>query len=356
MSNNKVIYRHLKPCGEVFYIGVGTIKRPYDKDSRSTYWYDIVNEYSYEVQILKKNLTLEEAYELEKILIKYYGRKDLGLGNLVNLTDGGGGFKVLSEESRKKIGDAQRGGKNSSAVKVIDLHTDILYGSMSEAAIACGETICNLSKKLNGDLTNNTTFQLYSDYLKGIEHQVERLVHQSKKVINVVTKEIYHSIKEAAKFNYMLEATLNGKLNGRIKNDTNLQLYSDYLKGIPHNKYENKIIKSRIIDTKNNEIYDTITEAAIKYNIDVDILRKKLTNELDNDTSLLYYAPYLLTLPKIKKERRGCIVLNTETNETYNSIKEAALINDIDKKQLTNMLGGYTINKTPFIVIKKRGE
>lgn len=85
------IYRHLKPCGEVFYIGIGsTLKRPYETKGRNKYWKNKVKKYpNYEVQILKTGLTKEEACELETILISWYKRADCCEGTLVNLTDGG---------------------------------------------------------------------------------------------------------------------------------------------------------------------------------------------------------------------------------------------------------------------------
>lgn len=106
---NKVVYRHLKPNGEVFYIGIGDSKRAHSKKGRSQFWRRIVDKYGYEVQVLKENLTWEDACELECILIDYYGRRDLGLGNLVNLTDGGEGAVNPSEETRKKMSDAKKG-------------------------------------------------------------------------------------------------------------------------------------------------------------------------------------------------------------------------------------------------------
>ena len=102
-----VLYRHLKPNGEVFYIGIGNNRRPYDKYNRSTHWKGIIKKYGYEVQILKSDLTWEDACDLENILINYYGRKDLGLGTLVNHTDGGEGIQNISDETRKKMSDAK---------------------------------------------------------------------------------------------------------------------------------------------------------------------------------------------------------------------------------------------------------
>lgn len=95
MSLNKntvfCVYRHLKPCGEVFYIGIAdNFKRPYNKISRNKHWKNKIIKYpNYEVQILTTGLTKEEACELEISLIAWYGRYDLGLGKLVNKTNGG---------------------------------------------------------------------------------------------------------------------------------------------------------------------------------------------------------------------------------------------------------------------------
>lgn len=63
--------------GTPIYVGKGTGKRAY-RDS------------SVDVEIYKNNLTENEAFELEKHLIKRFGRKDRKEGSLLNLTDGGG--------------------------------------------------------------------------------------------------------------------------------------------------------------------------------------------------------------------------------------------------------------------------
>lgn len=112
-KNSHCLYRHLKPCGEVFYIGIGRdFKRTYNKYNRTKFWNKVVSKYGYEVQILKSDLTKEEACELEKMLISWYGRLDLGTGTLVNMTDGGDGTLNKSEETRNKISESQKGEKN----------------------------------------------------------------------------------------------------------------------------------------------------------------------------------------------------------------------------------------------------
>ena len=46
---------------------------------------------------------------MEIYLIKYYGRRDLGEGTLVNLTDGGDGAINLSAEARAKMSASAKG-------------------------------------------------------------------------------------------------------------------------------------------------------------------------------------------------------------------------------------------------------
>lgn len=119
MKNNYCLYRHLKPSGEVFYIGMGNLRRPHTKSDRSDFWWKVVNKYGYEIEILKTNLSKEEAYELEIILISWYGRKNLNLGPLVNLTDGGDGSNnvVVSEQTKLKLSKIQKGRKRTDETK-----------------------------------------------------------------------------------------------------------------------------------------------------------------------------------------------------------------------------------------------
>jgi hypothetical protein len=86
------VYFHINPLkNEIFYVGIGSIKRSVSKKCRNKFWNNIVNKYGFIVDIIETDLTWVEACELEKFYIKKIGRRDLGLGPLVNLTDGGEG-------------------------------------------------------------------------------------------------------------------------------------------------------------------------------------------------------------------------------------------------------------------------
>jgi len=135
------VYKHTRiDTNEVFYIGIGSDEggnhtRAYSKD-RSKYWKKVANKVGYQVEILLDNLTWQEACDKEIELIKFYGRKDLKEGCLVNMTDGGesgsSGYKhtlemknhlsllkkgtlgtntgkKFSEEHKRKMSETQKG-------------------------------------------------------------------------------------------------------------------------------------------------------------------------------------------------------------------------------------------------------
>lgn len=86
------VYLHCKPwSGEVFYVGKGCKRRAWSNE-RNLHWSNTVAKYGLDVKIVSFGLQQWYALELEKELISYYGRKDLGYGQLVNMTDGGDGL------------------------------------------------------------------------------------------------------------------------------------------------------------------------------------------------------------------------------------------------------------------------
>lgn len=93
----------------VFYVGIALNekRRPYEKYKRNSYWKNIVEKYGYEIEITHKNIIWQEACVIEKYLISFYGRHDLNLGNLANMTDGGDGrtnhIKSKEEIEKRRI-------------------------------------------------------------------------------------------------------------------------------------------------------------------------------------------------------------------------------------------------------------
>lgn len=115
-KETRCVYRHVRlDTNEVFYIGIGKkINRAYDIKNRNRWWTNITNKTSYRVDIIFEGLTHKEACEKEKELISLYGRRDLGLGSLVNLTDGGEGSVRYShtEKTKKHLSSVRKGKKS----------------------------------------------------------------------------------------------------------------------------------------------------------------------------------------------------------------------------------------------------
>lgn len=100
-----IVYQHRSiDNDQIFYVGIGkSLKRAFDQKSRGKTWKDYTKNHKYDIEILYENISWEEACDIERKLIREIGRRDLGLGPLVNLTDGGDGIQNLSEESRAKM-------------------------------------------------------------------------------------------------------------------------------------------------------------------------------------------------------------------------------------------------------------
>lgn len=89
-----VVYVHRRlDDNSIFYVGISTNNiRPYsDSPSvRTAHWHNIVNKVGRSVEIWYEGI-LSKCKEIETGLISLYGRKNLGTGKLINITDGGEG-------------------------------------------------------------------------------------------------------------------------------------------------------------------------------------------------------------------------------------------------------------------------
>lgn len=200
--NTHFVYLHKKLDGTVFYVGMGTIRttgnrynRAYSKYRRNPFWRFTVEKHGYEVEIVGEFPSRELASNKEMELISQYGRRDLGTGTLVNMTDGGDGTSNIlnhpmrgkshkissrrkmsdsrksfleesgrragmegkrhSDEARRKMSESKKGksswikGKKLSVEArrkmslakmrcILDLSSGISYPSVSDAAVSIG--------------------------------------------------------------------------------------------------------------------------------------------------------------------------------------------------------------------------
>jgi hypothetical protein len=104
--NTFYIYCHRKKTdGKCFYIGKGKGYRYNQKTSRNKYWWNIVNKYGFESEILVNNISEDKAFELES-----YFCNQIGYDNLCNMREekGWGGYSH-SDETKSKISNSHLG-------------------------------------------------------------------------------------------------------------------------------------------------------------------------------------------------------------------------------------------------------
>ena len=112
MRTDYYVYLHRKvTTGEVFYVGKGNGRRLFKTSSRSSYWRNIYKKHGVVVEIVESGLQEWYAFELEQLLIAYYGRSDIGYGSLCNLSDGGEGNSgvLRSDEFKNNLSKQMKG-------------------------------------------------------------------------------------------------------------------------------------------------------------------------------------------------------------------------------------------------------
>jgi len=168
------VYAYLRKNGTPYYIGKGTGTRAWAShrytSSNNKYFKGISIPSENRITILESNLTSVGAFALERRMIQWYGRKDLGTGILRNKTDGGEGMDnvVRTEEWKFNISKSHKGKSKSEKHKQNlskSLRGNIPWnkGVFEKREYRSNPTIYNF-KHTNGNKETCTMYQLREKY------------------------------------------------------------------------------------------------------------------------------------------------------------------------------------------------
>lgn len=212
----KVYLHRRNDTKEIFYVGISKLdnrNREKSKSGRNPHWHNIVNKYGYSIEVIHKDITIEEACEIEVYLILFYGRKDLGTGTLVNMTNGGErNLGHIQTEEQKKKHSERMSGKNHP-----------FYGIKRPEH----------SEKISGE--NHPMYNTKGGFnnKKHTKETIDKMIGKgnSKKIIDTNTGVVYPSVNYYANlFKSHSRRVISNYLNGKYKT-----------KGLEHIKYFNQI-------------------------------------------------------------------------------------------------------------------
>lgn len=275
---NKVVYLHRnKITDEVFYVGMGSKTRPYDKNKRNLFWNNYVNKYGFYVEIVKTNLSSNEASEEEIRLISLFGRRDLKEGSLVNLSNGGEGAINYKKTTDSKPCICLSSGKVYNSIKEYCEDNNYAY-----------TTILNFVKYNINKAPNSYNVRLLRKDNSIIwEKENDEVIDNSFSIDNSFDKECYN-------YCYNSDKEFENKLNiikNKIKH-MDLSLVLCYLTNVVLNKSIREISKEcnvgkTSIFTINNIVKDYLNGLR-EYGYRGDELNRKLIlNKYRNHTYLI---------------------------------------------------------------------
>jgi hypothetical protein len=198
MSLIYYVYAYLRADGTPYYIGKGKDKRAYAKHSKNSATPTDLSR----VIFVEKNLTELGAVAIERRLIRWYGRKDLGTGILRNMTEGGEGNSNPSAITRARLSAAGMGKTISAAARLKSSKTQTGRPKTQEH-------VSNIREAVKKRMENPNTAIVADKW--------------SWKCIQKTTPDIpFNSYIDLCKYLHD-EITVKGRLKFHVSNELNLQ-------------------------------------------------------------------------------------------------------------------------------------
>jgi len=323
-NKNYTLYIHTNKMNNKKYIGI-TSQKPESRwrNNGNGYkecpkFYNAIMKYGWNNinhEIIKNNLTKKDAEELEIKYIKKYNTTNEKYG--YNIQNGGNTTGTHSEETKRKIGEGNKG-------KII-----------SKEAIEKMKKALKIRMKyeLENDL-NNRRF-----YVNNFINYVEKT---KRKVINLDTYETFNSITEAGiKYNIHHSIVRKSCLDGRKHVGYRFAYYENYINNnIIIKEDGRKDARRQVICLNTLEIYESTLYIKKYLGIDVQKVcsnkRKSAGKHPETGEPLkwMYYDEYVKLKDKneisiqyemkIRKKNIIQLSLNNEFIKEWGSIKEAA--------------------------------
>jgi predicted GIY-YIG superfamily endonuclease len=213
-----IVYVHKnQKTEEVFYVGIGVSEQRanrFKSKQRNQYWHNYVKHHGEPiVEVIARFEEREQAVKLETELIKKYGRRIDGTGNLVNITLGGDGgafgVKQSKEVIEKRIGGL-RGMKHSE---------------QSRANMKAAQNRPEVKAKHDKYKNNPQWREMQRNFKIGKKlsvEQKEKIANSLKRIVlNTETGIYYNGLKDAANSVNINLNTLRGMMAGYRPNKTN---------------------------------------------------------------------------------------------------------------------------------------